>query len=176
MADAVSYPDGVDSRHVERRGLLHRHASPLSLIVLGALMAAALLGLFGGGKDRPIRVENDTSTFMLAMPRVMRNGEFFEMRMNLTAKRDIGDATIAIAPSLWRDLTINTTIPSATDEDASTGWFRFHYGPLEAGERLVVKMDGQINPPLFAGTRGTVAVMDGDQVLHRVPVTVKVLP
>lgn len=176
MVGSMSYPDGVDIRHASRRGLFHRHANLLSLMVLGILMAAALLGLFGGGKDRPISVENETSTFTVAMPRVLRNGEFFEMRMNLTAKRDMGDATIAIAPSLWCDMTINTTVPSATEEDANTGRFRFHYGPLKAGERLVVKMDGQINPPLFAGTRGTVAVMDGGRVLHRVPITVKVLP
>ena len=56
------------------------------------------------------------------------------------------------------------------------GAFRFDYGPLKAGETLDIQIDGQINPPLFAGTHGRVAVFDGERELVGIPLRITVLP
>src|SRR3546814_4548345 len=82
---------------------------------------------------------------------------------DLTAEAPLDDAVIAVTPALWHDMTVNTMIPAPAEESFKDGYFHFSYGPLDAGERLHVKIDGQINPPLFAGTRGEIAVFDGDR-------------
>ena len=46
----------------------------------------------------------------------------------------------------------------------------------EAGDTLHVKVDGQINPPLFAGTSGAIFLYDGDRRLGRMPLSIKVFP
>src|SRR3546814_1697109 len=66
-------------------------------------------------------------------------------------------------------MTVNTMIPAPAEESFEDGYFRFSYGPLDAGERLHVRIDGQINPPLFAGTRGEIAVFDGDRRVGSMP-------
>ena len=49
----------------------------------------------------------------------------------------------------------------------------YGHGP---GETLDIKIDGQINPSLFAGTQGRIELRDGERVLAAVPVEMTVLP
>ena len=51
-------------------------------------------------------------------------------------RSESADAVIAIPPSLWQDQKINSQIPAAESEEFKDGVFRFHYGPLKAGETL----------------------------------------
>lgn len=148
----------------------------LPVLVLGALLAAALLGVFGGGKSAPVQASSPAATLTVTTPQTLRSGLFFETRMEVTAHRAIDDVVIALPPELWRDQTINTMIPSPDKEAGEDGAFRFHYGSLAAGKSLTIKFDGQINPPLFAGTRGTVSLQDGDAPLVRVPLRYRVWP
>lgn len=67
-------------------------------------------------------------------------------------------------------------VPAPSEESFKDGAFRFDYGPLKPGESIDIKIDGQINPPLFAGTRGTVAVLDGERQLATIPLHITVLP
>ena len=66
--------------------------------------------------------------------------------------------------------------PGPAEESFKDGRFHFAYGALDAGERLHVKIDGQINPPLFAGTQGDIAVFDGERRIGAIPLRIKVLP
>ena len=169
-----TYPDGIDPAHAEPRGGAWRRW--IAILLLAGLMLAALLGAFGGGKVRPLIVESPRARLEVATPRVIRNGEFFETRLRVVARQSIDKAVIAVDASLWRDMTINTMIPAPGEEQVKDGAFRFDYGPLKVGETLDIKIDGQINPPLFAGTRGRVAVLDGERELAATPLHITVLP
>ncbi|MFL9840309.1 hypothetical protein ABS767_04980 [Sphingomonas sp. ST-64] len=168
------YPDGIAPSHAAPRGGAWRRW--VAVVLLGALMLAALLGLFGGGKDRPLRARAPAAALEVATPRVIRNGEFFEMRVRVTARQPVGKTVLAVPAGLWRDMTINTMIPAAGKESAQDGEFRFDYGALEPGETLDIKIDGQINPPLFAGTRGRIAIRDDTRELVAIPLEITVLP
>ncbi|ODP36060.1 hypothetical protein [Sphingomonas turrisvirgatae] len=170
---AHDLPQGIATRHFEGRG---GQWNWLSLALLSALMLAALLGAFGGGKSRPLVTQAAAARLEVTVPRRIRNGEFFEMRIRIEAKQPIGRAVLVVPASLWRDMTINTMIPAPSEETAQRGEFRFDYGELKAGETLDIKVDGQINPPLFAGTRGTIALADDDRTLASVPLDIRVLP
>ncbi len=172
-ARPLSAPDGIDPTHAEGRGA---GLNWISLAVLSVLMLAALLGVFGGGKVRPVTVDGNAAQLIVATPRVIRNGEFFETRIQVTARQPIGKAVIAIPASLWRDMTINTMIPAPGEEKAEKGAFRFDYGAMKPGDVLDIKIDGQINPPLFAGTSGTIILHDGERPIAEIPLSITVLP
>ncbi|RDE07163.1 hypothetical protein [Sphingomonas aracearum] len=176
MADAPGFPDGIGDDHAARDPVLRRHASIVSLLVFGGLLLAALLGTFGGGRSPVRTAQAAAATLTVATPRTLRNGVFFETRVTVTARRDIARLVLALPPSLWRDITVNSQVPQASEEKFENGRFAFDYGPLKAGESLDVKIDGQINPPLFGGTSGTIAVLDDKAELVSLPVTMKVLP
>ena len=173
----IRYPDGIDPGHAEVRGFGGRGQRRwIALALLSLLMLAALLGLFGGGRTRPMVAEGLDARLEISTPRVIRNGEFFEMRVRIIARRAVEKAVLAVPTSLWRDMTINTMIPAAREERFKGGVFRFEYGPLEPGETLDIKIDGQINPPLFLGTSGRVAVLDDTRELTAIPLEITVLP
>ena len=177
LGSHIRYPDGIDSGHAEGRKFGGRGQRRwIALTLLSLLMLAALFGAFGGGRVRPMVAERPEVRLEISTPRVIRNGEFFEMRVQVTARRSVKKAVLAVSTSLWRDMTINTMIPAVSEEKVERGAFRFDYGALEAGETLVIKIDGQINPPLFLGTSGRVAVLDGARELAGAPLEITVLP
>lgn len=153
-----------------------RHASPISILILGGILLAALLGFTGGQPSRPRSADFGEARLVVKTPTTIRNGEFFETDMTLTARVPIEDAVIAVSPALWRDMTVNTMIPAPSEESFKDGLFHFSYGPLDAGDSVNIKIDGQINPPLFAGTKGEVAVFDGSRRVGTMPLRIKVLP
>lgn len=176
MSEARAFPDGIEHRHASRASWLSRSAGIVSLLVFGALLALALAGLFGGGRSPVRTVEGADVALTVATPATLRNGLFYETRITITARRDIGKLVLAVPPSLWRDMTINAQVPAAAEESFENGRFAFDYGPLKAGDKLEVKIDGQINPPLFGGTRGTIAVLDDKRELASLPLSMRVLP
>lgn len=176
MEETNRFPDGLDERNLRGGQIFARHASPLSIILLGTLLALALFDLAGGGRSTPIRQDFGAATLTVDTPRRLRNGEFFETRIDVRANADLADATIAVTPDLWRDMTINTTLPSPAEETFEKGLLRWSYGPLKAGETLHVKVDGQINPPLLAGAAGGILLYDGDRRIGRLPLSIKVFP
>ncbi|URW75604.1 hypothetical protein M9980_13950 [Sphingomonas donggukensis] len=174
--ETTPYPDGLGDSHAARAGWLGRHANLLSLVVLGTLMALALSGVLAGGRSAPRVAETAAATVAVTTPTTLRNGEFFEMRIRVAAKAPIAKLGLALPPGLWRDMTVNTVIPAASEESFKDGAFRFDYGALGAGEVLEVKVDGQINPPLTVGTQGDVTLYDGDRAIAAVPLSIRVLP
>lgn len=173
---SLDYPDGIVADHADRRGRLHRHANLVSLAVLFGVMLLGFSGLLGGARTDPRQAEFADATLRVTTPRTLRNGVFFEMRVEVTAKRSIGKLVVALPPRLWRDMTINTMVPAPTEEAFEDGAFRFDYGALEAGKTLVMKVDGQINPPLTLGNSGEVALYDDKRRIGAVPVRIAVLP
>ncbi len=159
-----------------RPRLWDRHASPISILLLGGLLLAAGLGLLGGQPSPPKTADFGDARLVVKTPTVIRNGEFFETDLTLTAQVPIEDAVIAVSPALWQDMTVNTMIPAPVEEAFENGQFHFSYGPLDVGDSVHVKIDGQINPPLFAGTRGRISVFDGSRRIGAIPVRIKVLP
>lgn len=155
---------------------VERHASPVSLIILAALMLVALTGALGGQPGERSLVQAPAAALKVDMARVLRSGMFFEMRIAVTARRPLQATTVAIEPSLWRDMTLNTELPDPEKQGFKNGQLRWSYGPLKPGESLLVKVDGQVNPPLFAGTQGDIVLLDGEQEIARQHLSIRVMP
>lgn len=169
------YPEGLkDANLPDRQG--NGHASPRALLVLGLIMALAMSGLLGGVPKPTVVAETPSVRLEVDAPQVLRNGEFFETQITVVPRRGFDELSVGVTPSWWRDITINTFIPAPAEESYQGGAFRFSFGPAEAGEPLVVKIDGQINPSLLRGTRGRVIVYDGETPVASLPVELRVLP
>ncbi|MGH2417399.1 MAG: hypothetical protein ACRDFY_03615 [Candidatus Limnocylindria bacterium] len=167
-------PDGIEDEHAQPIAGWRQHASPISLVVFGAVLALALTGLLGREVDR--RAEGDGARLAVHTSEIIRNGEFFEMRISVEADAPIGELVVAVDEGLWEDMTVNTMIPAATDEESVDGEYRFTFAPLEAGERFALKVDIQVNPDIVGGNDGAVTVYDGDQELASTEVDITVLP
>ena len=167
-------PDGIEDEHARPIEGWRQHASPLSLVVFGVVLALALTGLLGREADR--RAEADGVRLAVHTSEIIRNGEFFEMRIGVEADPSIGELVIGVDEALWEDMTVNTMIPAATDEESVDGEFRFTFAPLEAGTRFVLKVDLQVNPDIIGGNDGTITVYDGEQEVAATGVDITVLP
>ena len=175
MPKSAPFPQGICDSHLRSKGW-YRFAHAVAVAGIGLFLLAALAGLFGG-QPHPTRViETPSATITLQFPERLRNGEFFEMRAKVDAKRDFADMRISLSSAYWRDMTINTMIPSPFDEKAENGDYTFSYGAMSAGDTLTVKIDGQINPPMFTGTKGKLMLTDGNAVVATVPLNLRVFP
>ena len=166
-------PDGILLPRDRRAG---PPRSTTALILLTVLLAAALLGLLGGGRSPVVRAMANEAELSVDSPAILRSGLFFEQDVEVIPHRAFDDAVIGVSAALWKDMTINSMIPAAAQEEFADGEFRLHFGPLAAGESLILKIDGQINPPLTVGTRGAFRLYDGKRRIATVPISMKVLP
>lgn len=171
----MAYPDGLSERHAEETPS-RRRWNYLPLILLGPVLLLAMLGLFGGTRSQWLKASGPAAELLVHTPRTLRNGMLFETRIVVDARQNMDDAIIAISEPLWRDVTINTTVPAAEKEEYRDGSMRFHMGRLSAGEKIEFKIDGQINPSAFAGSKGEIMLLDGQKKIAQIPLTLKVLP
>ena len=165
--------DPATARDCER-GKLPRGS--VALVLLAILLTLAMLGYLGGGKSPRLFADSPQATLTVKTPIRLRSGLFFEQVVQVRARTPLADAVIGIGAPLWQDTTINSMIPAAADEGYEDGQYRLHYGPLKAGDSLTMKIDGQINPPLTVGTRGVIALFDGQRQIAEIPLHIRVLP
>jgi len=173
---SANYPDGITAHNLGSRTSRWRFTHWIALLILGAIMTLALSGVLGGRANHTISHKEHGTNLRVDAPQTLRSGEFFEIGIEAWADRAIERPTIAISVPFWRNFTVNTMIPQAEGEEASDGAFAFTYGPIEPGKKLVVKIDGQVNPTLRGGNSGWLELRDGDRAFTRIPLKLKVLP
>jgi hypothetical protein len=167
-------PEGIGDDHQRPYGGWRRHASPLSIVVFGAVVVLALTGALG--HERDWHASRGGVELHVHAPAVIRNGEFLEMRFRVIGDERIEELVIGVEPALWEDLTVNTMIPAPTEEASEDGEFRFTFSALEPDTEFLWKVDLQVNPDVVLGNRGGVTVYDGEEPLVATELAVEVLP
>jgi hypothetical protein len=167
-------PDGIGEEHTRPSGGWRHHASPLALAVFGLVIVLGLTGLLG--REAEWRAEAHGVRLAVHSSEIIRNGEFFEMRIRVEADEPIGELVVGVDEELWKDMTVNTMIPGAADETSADGEFQFTFAELEAATPFILKVDLQVNPDIVAGNRGAVTVYDGETPLARADIGITVLP
>lgn len=170
----ATYPDGISDRNVLPVGGWLRHASPAGLLVFGAVVVLAFSGLLG--HERTWSATAPGASLDVHAPEIIRNGEFFEMRVRIAAHETIGELVIGIDEDLWEDITVNTMIPAAAEESSEDGEVRFTFAELPAGTTFLFKVDLQVNPDIVLGNQGAVTLYDGTAELATTDLTITVLP
>ena len=167
-------PDGIGEENIRPVKSWWRHASPLSLVVFGAVLALAFAGFLG--HERDWRASEGGTELLVHAPEVTRNGEFMEMRVSVETDEPIGELVVGVDTDLWEDFTVNTMIPAATDEESVDGEFRFTFAELEPGTSFLLKIDLQVNPDIVGGNDGMVTVYDGEEAVVGTSISITVLP
>jgi len=169
-----SPPDGIGEGHARPLEGWRKHASPLALVVLGGVVALGMTGLLG--REAVWRAEGSGVTLEVHSSEIIRNGEFFEMRISVQPDGPLSELVIGVDESLWEDMTVNTMIPGAADETSVDGEFLFTFAELEADKTFLLKVDLQVNPDIVAGNQGAVTVYDGEEPLASADLAITVLP
>lgn len=107
----LTAPDGIGDEHARPIAGWRRHASPLSLVVFGIVVVLALGGVLG--HEREWSAQGNGVTLQVHASETIRNGEFFEMRIEVESDEPIGELVIGVDEALWEDMTVNTMIPGA---------------------------------------------------------------
>jgi len=174
-ATAHPKPDGIVPDHLRADGPFERHASPLSLLVLSAVMALGLSGWVG--KPWPERsLALGEAELAVEMPEVISTGDLYEARIHVRARSDIGKLQIGLAPGLWKEITVNSTLPGADAEVFADGYFRYEFAALKQGEAFLFKIDAQVNPRFFGALAGDIRVYDDGRLLATSPRALRVMP
>jgi hypothetical protein len=171
---AQARPDGIGEEHEAPRTGWRQHASPLSLVVFGSVVALGMAGVLGHERDWV--AEESGATLRVHAPETIRNGEIFEMRITVAAAETIDELVLGVDQSLWEDMTVNTMIPAATEEVSQDGEFRFSFGTMEAGTVFQMKVDLQVNPDILGGNAGRVTLYEGEGEIAAIDLDVSVLP
>ena len=172
--DAAAPPDGIGEEHARPIAAWRRHASPLGLGVFAVVVVASLSGLLG--RERTWSADTAGVQLDVHGPEIIRNGEFFEIRIGVRGSEPVTELVIGVEDALWEDITVNTMIPAATEEENADGEVRFTFAELPAETSFLFKIDLQVNPDILGGNGGAVTLYDGEEPLARVDVGIMVLP
>jgi hypothetical protein len=147
-----------DLKGVYNAGLVGRR------IGYAVLAAVAVLGLFNVFGQRPETATADASAARLELyaPAHLRGGLLFMARFRITAKQDLENATLVLAPGWAENMQINTIEPSPTNETSENGRLVFELGPIKTGNSFVLFMQFQVNPTNVGRRSQDVELRDGD--------------
>jgi hypothetical protein len=168
------YPDGLSADNIRPVGRWRQHASPLGLVSFGVVVLLALFGILG--HERTWLATAGGTRLEIHAPEVIRNGEFFEMRIRVETDEPLTELVVGVEDSVWEDITVNTMIPAAAEEENVDGETRFTFSELAAGSEFLFKIDAQINPDIVGGNGGRVTVYDGEAEVVAIDISISVLP
>lgn len=145
------------------------------IAVLTAISVAALLNVFGQ-HPRATSGRGAVAELSVTAPTRLRGGLFFEGRFAVEAREAIDDAVLVLDPGWLEQMHVNTIEPAPVEESGRDGRLSLAYGRVEAGERLVVYMQFQVNPTNVGRRSQRVELRDGPELLASVDRAVTVFP
>ena len=169
-------PEHLDvARHRDQPGRGEIVARRVVMGLLTALAVAALLEAFGQSPQTST-AGAERATLEVSAPARLRGGLFFQGKFTVRAQGAIENATLVLAPGWMENTHINTIEPAPTEEASRNGDLALSFGPLAAGDELVLYMQFQVNPTNVGRRSADVALYDGDELLASVDRTVTIFP
>ena len=158
------------------RGVIVGHRARWALMALFALISAvALMGFFGQRLSESAAV-GPAATLRLSAPNVVRGGLFFQSRVEIRASRSIEHPRVVLARGWLEQMQFNTLEPQPMSEAGRDGRVVLSYASLDAGNRLVIWTQFQVNPVNVGHRSYDVELDDGDRPIARIDRTITVLP
>jgi hypothetical protein len=169
-------PQHLDlARHRDHAGTVELVVRRVVFFLLTAFAMAALFGAFGQRPQNSVAAA-DRAELDVSAPSRVRGGLLFQARFTVVARGAIENATLVLARGWMESMQINTIEPSPTEEASRDGDLALSFGPLAAGDRLVLYMQFQVDPTNIGHRSADVGLYDGDELLARVDRTLTVFP
>lgn len=167
----ANLPDGLSlERHRDlsgRVGYVWVRRALLSCIAV--LPILALLNVFG---QHPVTTyaANKAVSMSVTAPARLRSGLIFQVKINVTARRDINTLRLGLDEGWWESMSVNSILPEPEEETFKDGHIQLAYAKLMSGESFVIRIYVQVNPTNVGERREDVTVADGNTsllTLHR---------
>ena len=170
-------PAGLDT---ERHVLLHgRGRHPWYRRILFALVLVvpllALLNVFGQNASTS-SANAPEAEVKVQSPERVRGGLMYQVRIDVIAHQTLRQPQLVLSPGWWEEMTENSVNPDPVQASSSNGRVTLSYSQLNAGQKLRVWLQYQVNP-ITVGKRTTnVFLTDGGNGLVEVHRSMTVFP
>jgi hypothetical protein len=145
------------------------------MTLFAAISVVAVIGFFGQRLSEST-AGGAAATLHLAAPKVVRGGLLFQSRVEIRAHQAIEHPRIVLARGWVEQMQLNTLEPQPMSEAGRDGRVVLSYDGLDAGERLVVWLQFQVNPVNVGHRSYDIELDDGDRPIARIERTITVLP
>jgi hypothetical protein len=170
LPDHLTYKKNRD-----RSEVLELAARRIFFGALTLLAALALLNLFGQ-RPRTTLAESPVAELEVFAPTALRGGIYYEGRFTINAREAIDNATLVLDSGWTEQLQINTIEPSPIGESSRDGRLALDFGHVDAGRKLVVFLQYQVNPTNVGRRSQDVELHDGETLLAEADRTLTVFP
>jgi hypothetical protein len=116
--------------------------------VMTIFAVVALLGLldvFGQGTTQTV-AGTPAAVLSLTAPEAVRGGLFFQSRIEIRARRAIAHPRLVLDEGWIEGMQVNSIEPNPVGEASRDGRLVLSYDAVDAGERLVVWLQFEVNP------------------------------
>jgi len=125
-----------------RVGLWVRRAFIAAFVVIAAL---GLANVFGQRTSRSA-TQAPTASLRLTAPTTVRGGLFFQSRVEIGARTALQHPRLVLDHGWTEGMQVNSIEPNPVSEAGRDGRVVLSYDALDAGERLVVWLQFEVNP------------------------------
>jgi hypothetical protein len=115
------------------------------ITVFAAIAVLGLLDVFGQGATQTT-AQTPAAVLRLTAPKAVRGGLFFQSRVEIRALRALEHPRLVLDDGWVEGMQFNSTSPAPVSEASRDGRVVLSYGRVDAGERLVVWMQFEVDP------------------------------
>ena len=98
----------------------------------------------------------------------MRGGLIYQVTVRVAARRTLAEPALVFDPGWFEGFTVNTVEPEPVEWRHRNERSVLVYGPVEAGDELVVRLQYQVNPTALGGRTQNLELVDEGETLVRV--------
>lgn len=172
-----SYPDHLDrGRHREYQGRGHQlWVRRAMLLAFAVIVVLGLLNVFGQ-RSETTRAAGAAARLEVRGPTKVRGGLLYQERITVRALQSIRYPRLVLSQG-WADgLQINTIEPNPQSESSRDGKLVFSYGSMQAGDKLELWIDYQVDPTHVGTTDTSVELDDRSAPLVHLPRSLTTFP
>ena len=163
---AVPDPRGVTIGLWARRAVVAMFA---------AFAALGLLDVFGQGTTQTV-ARAPAAVVRVTAPPVVRGGLFFQSRVDIRAVRALEHPRLVLDEGWIEGMQVNSIEPSPVGEASRDGRVVLSYDRVDAGERLVVWMQFEVDPTSVGHRSYGLELDDADTKVAAIHRTITVFP
>jgi hypothetical protein len=179
-SNVFSVAQALDGISLERhRDLAGRMKSPWVrrglLSCVAVLPLLALLNVFGQ-HPTTTSASSPVASMNVTAPARLRSGLIFQVRVQVSAHRDIKELELVFDRGWWESMSVNSIVPEPSQESSEEGRVLLSYGKLGAGQQHVNWIYFQVNPTDVAKRTENVELRDGSTALLRIHRAITIFP